>query len=280
MTPRNSFTAWLEEIRGASEAWPTQTIAITTEVRAGILEILRNRNVLTRSNQDLKRFAGVVAHEVKNHMHSALMALALIREQLGGMMSPALLELTSNGQDRLAELAKFTNEMLSFSQLENQNHETVVDMSAIVESVTRDQTLSGNADGVVISTGCLPKVVGEPSQLKHLISNLVRNAILHGRKSNRILRIEVGSRLQGSEDVIFVSDDGKGIAPEHRDRIFEYFYRGDSQSGGSGIGLSFCQQVVERAGHRIWIEDSPGDQGATFCFTVTVAGNGDVSSDS
>lgn len=164
--------------------------------------------------------------------------------------------------------------------VENQNRETVVDMSAIVESVTRDQTLSGNADGVVISTGCLPKVVGEPAQLKHLISNLVRNAILHGRKSDRILRIEVGSRLQGSEDVIFVSDDGKGIAPEHRDRIFEYFYRGDSQSGGSGIGLSFCQQVVERAGHRIWVEDSPGDQGATFCFTVTVAGDGDASSDS
>ena len=68
--------------------------------------------------------------------------------------------------------------------------------------------------------------------------------------------------------VIYVRDNGRGIAPENQARIFDYFYRGrESVTAGSGIGLAFCAQVIERQGNRIWVESEPGN-GATFYFTL------------
>ena len=75
--------------------------------------------------------------------------------------------------------------------------------------------------------------------------------------------------------VFRVRDTGIGIAPEHLPHLFERFYRADKSraraAGGSGIGLTIAQALVEAMGGRIWAE-SPGlDQGATFSFTLPLA---------
>jgi signal transduction histidine kinase len=60
-------------------------------------------------------------------------------------------------------------------------------------------------------------------------------------------------------------------ASQKRPRIFEYFYRAEpNQTAGSGIGLAFCAQVIERLGHKIWIEDTTDGKSIAFCFTVSL----------
>lgn len=66
-----------------------------------------------------------------------------------------------------------------------------------------------------------------------------------------------------------VADNGMGIHPNAHEQVFEIFHRlnPDGDVEGTGIGLGFCKQVIERHDGRIWVESAEG-AGATFCFTL------------
>jgi signal transduction histidine kinase len=81
-------------------------------------------------------------------------------------------------------------------------------------------------------------------------------------------QVKIGVRRDGAETVCYVRDNGIGVAPQHKDDIFDLFRQLDPSRGGTGIGLAVARRVVATHGGRIWLEpDSPG-QGSTFCFTL------------
>jgi signal transduction histidine kinase len=90
-----------------------------------------------------------------------------------------------------------------------------------------------------------------------------------------IERGEGGSEEGASEVCFAVEDQGRGIAPEKLDRIFERFQQGDASDsralGGTGLGLALSKSIVEQHGGRIWAESEPG-KGSRFLFTLPAAG--------
>ena len=110
----------------------------------------------------------------------------------------------------------------------------------------------------------LPTLTVDGVQLTQLFQNLIGNAIKF-RKPGQPCLIHVGAEQDEGQWVLFVRDNGIGIAPEQHERVFEIFQRLHSHEKypGTGIGLAICKRIVERHGGRIWVESQPG-QGATF----------------
>ena len=116
--------------------------------------------------------------------------------------------------------------------------------------------------------------MGDRAQLEQLLQNLVANA-LKFRADGRARR--VGARRERARTAmaqIAVADGGIGIAPEHRDHVFEMFQRLHDREAyeGTGIGLAICRKIVERHGGRIWVDEREGG-GTVFRFTLPVPGD-------
>jgi chemotaxis family two-component system sensor kinase Cph1 len=118
-----------------------------------------------------------------------------------------------------------------------------------------------------IAHGQLPTVSADGTQLVHLFQNLVGNALKFRGASPPKIRVD--ACREEDHWLFFVRDNGIGMDPEYRDRIFLIFQRlhARNEYPGTGIGLAICKKIVDRHGGRIWVESQPG-QGSTFYFTL------------
>jgi two-component system OmpR family sensor kinase len=98
----------------------------------------------------------------------------------------------------------------------------------------------------------------DPDLLAQVVRNLLSNAHRHAGPGGRVA---LSARAEGKRLLVTVDDDGPGIPPTERERVFDRFHRSeaarDRASGGSGLGLGIARSIVVRHGGRIWIEDSP-----------------------
>ena len=121
----------------------------------------------------------------------------------------------------------------------------------------------------------LPTIVGSAPELIRLFQNLIGNAIKY-RSPDRPPAIEIGCRLDQGQWLLWIKDNGTGIAACDRDRAFAVFQRlvGPDSCDGTGIGLAICRKIIEHHCGRIWIESEVGG-GSTFLFTLPQGGDGD-----
>ena len=113
----------------------------------------------------------------------------------------------------------------------------------------------------------LPTVKAGALQMELLIQNLLENAIRY-RKQGSPPKVRIYAEETRSHWVIFVADQGIGIAPEYHTKIFEPFQRLNRKNvPSSGIGLAICHKIVERHGGELRVASSAGE-GATFVFSV------------
>ena len=98
--------------------------------------------------------------------------------------------------------------------------------------------------------------------VERIVDNLVGNAIKHTPDG---ARISVVVSRDGADVLLAVEDAGPGVPREHHDSIFELFTRGpDATAPGTGIGLTIVSQFAAAHGGRAWLDDKPGNGGATF----------------
>jgi PAS domain S-box-containing protein len=117
----------------------------------------------------------------------------------------------------------------------------------------------------------MPTVYADYERTRAVLENLISNAVKYSPEGGII---RVAGRADGDRAIVSVSDQGIGIAPEERDKLFRRFYRVDNrlrrETQGAGLGLFLSKAIVEAQGGRIWVESQPG-RGARFSFTLPLA---------
>lgn len=150
------------------------------------------------------------------------------------------------------------------------------DCNKVLESAATALRGEIEASGATVTVqggeGSLPVVMGDVALLAQLFRNLLANALKY---VDRTPEIQISAVAQNGQWLFGFKDNGLGIAPEDRERIFEPLERAhrqvaDKGGKGTGLGLAICKKIVERHGGRIWIESVLGE-GSIIYFTLPKA---------
>jgi len=131
--------------------------------------------------------------------------------------------------------------------------------------VVADLQSTIDAQGAVVRAQPLPVVVGHRLQLERVLQNLVENSVKY--RGELPPRVTFNARRREGFWLLRCRDNGRGIPPKFRDRVFEPFARGTSAVPGSGLGMAICQRIIQAHGGKIWVEAS-GGKGTTLAFTL------------
>jgi PAS domain S-box-containing protein len=254
----------------------------------GAVAVSRDITELRRYETDLAVFAGVVAHDLKapltvvrGHCELAIDVL----DDASGEPAPAearqaLVRIT-RAVDRMSTMI---DTLLAYTTARDAPlHTRTVDLAALATEVIHDRIAHLPADDrPEVHVGELPPVSADPAMLRHVLENLVGNALKYVRPGHTP-RIEVtGTGAGAGLARIEVADRGIGIPDADKVAIFERFHRAHAGAGygGTGLGLAICKRIVERHGGDIAVADNPGG-GTRFAFTLpTPADSEPATSDS
>jgi PAS domain S-box-containing protein len=230
---------------------------------------LKSRLVkLQASNAELEQFAYVSSHDLQEPLRMVASYTQLLADRYGDKLDGDAKEFIGFAVDGAKRMQHLISDLLEFSRVRTRGEDfRPVALGDLVAGVCKDLEGAVAEAGAVITPEDLPTVQGDAAQLARLFQNLIGNAIKF--RDDEPPRIHIGAARDQGEWVVSVSDNGIGIAPEHRDRVFVIFQRLHSRSkfSGTGIGLAIAKRIVERHGGRIWVEPA-SPKGSTFRFTL------------
>ena len=226
---------------------------------------------LARSNADLQQFAYVASHDLQEPLRMVTTYMQILEEEYKGQLSADADRYIKYAVDGATRMGDLIDGLLGLSRVNTQKVQPVpTDCNELVGQVIADLGQVIEESGAVVTSGDLPVVSGDSTQLGQLFQNLISNGIKF--RGDAPARVHVEAQERGGEWVFSVRDNGIGIAPRHRERIFQMFQRLHTRAEypGTGIGLAICYKIVQSHGGRIWVESSVGE-GSTFYFTIPAA---------
>jgi len=261
---RDGAHIWVE-IRVTQVIWDGAPAALTTFV-----DITQRKNVDRMKND----FISTVSHELRTPLTSISGSLGLISAGMAGKVPEEahnLITIASSNSDRLVRLI---NDILDIEKIESGRMEIEffpVQVWSLMEMAAENNRGFAERFGIEIEIKGAPdnaKVLGGVDQLMQVFTNLLSNAI---KFSPLRSVIEIGAeRLPNGSIRFSVTDHGRGIPVEFRDRIFDKFTQadqGEQRQSGTGLGLSICKLLVERHNGKIGFS-SEVDRGTTFYFDL------------
>ena len=233
-------------------------------------EALTHQTVeLKRSNEELQQFAYIASHDLQEPLRMIASYLQLIEKRYKGQLDKDADEFIAFAVEGASRLQDMISGLLAYSRVQTKGKPLEeVNCSEVFGKAISNLKVAIEESGALITADRLPVVIGDPVQLVQVFQNLLSNSIKF--RAEGLPRVHVSAEKKGEESVFSVKDNGIGIAPEYRDRIFNIFQRLHGREyPGVGIGLSLCRRIVERHGGRIWFESEVG-KGTTFYFTIPI----------
>jgi two-component system sensor histidine kinase GlrK len=236
------------------------------------------RRELLDLEQQKNRFLRQVSHELKTPLTALREGAELLSEEAVGKLTPGQREITEIMRHNSVELQKLIEALLSFGA--SQFRKVAVDLEPVeirqvVERVVADHSLAIRSRGLTMDLSVQDVMISADSEkLRVVLDNLVSNAVKFSPSGGVI---EIMGRVDSEVIQLDVIDQGPGIPPADRERIFEPFYQGRNEGAGpvrgTGIGLSVVKEYVFGHGGSIEVVDSRS--GAHLRVRLPLAGSGE-----
>ncbi len=239
---------------------------------------IRQREELTRSNEELQQFAFIASHDLQEPLRK----ITAFGDRLKATCESAL---TDKGQDYLQRMQNAAERMQSLIEdLLNLSRITTraqpfakVNLAQITQEVLSDLEIRITQTEARIEVGELPNIEADALQMRQLLQNLISNALKFHRENEPPV-IKIYSKTQPNKQLssdwcqIIVEDSGIGFNEKYLDRIFNVFQRlhGRTEYEGTGMGLAISRKIVERHQGTITAKSEP-EKGASFIVTLKIS---------
>jgi signal transduction histidine kinase len=250
---------------------------------------------LERSNEEVKNFAYIVAHDLrvplvnlKGYSSELRTALGVIGANLDAALPhlaqekqtevaialhedvPEALEFIINSVSRMDS---FINAVLLLSRLGRRYLKPEsLDMTTLIQPIVETMAHQIQERGITLTVAPLPEVIADRTSMEQIMGNILGNAVKY-LDPERPGQIEVTAQANGAETTFRIRDNGRGVAADDMEKVFAPFRRaGKQDTPGEGMGMAYVQTLVRRLGGRIWCESEIG-KGTTFTFTISNISN-------
>ncbi|MDP4088164.1 MAG: ATP-binding protein [Bacillota bacterium] len=252
--------------------WPTEKVLrikvadiVNESQLIGTVAVVHDITDIRRLENIRSEFVANVSHELKTPLTSIMGFAETLRDVDDEENKQKFLDIINNEAERLTRLI---NDILTLSDLETHRKEVseVIDINNSISEVYNlmKNTAQAKSIKLVLEPGEAQNLHGSSDKFKQMLINLVDNAIKYSEKGDSV---EIGSRTEEGQCVIWVQDTGTGIPKEHIPRLFERFYRVDKARsrarGGTGLGLAIVKHIVLTFHGTIEVESEVG-KGSKF----------------
>lgn len=263
--------------RSGAEVWLGVTCSFERDPDGrvtGTIAVMRDIGRRKRIDQAKSEVISAVAHELRSPLTSVKgFTSTLLRrwDRFDDEAKKHLLATINADADRVTRLI---GELLDVSRLEAGRLpllRRMVQLSDVASRVVeRIRPQAQNHELAYEFPEHFPQVYADPDKIEQVLTNLVENAVKYTAGG----QVRVLGSLHDSTVQVAVSDEGQGVAAEHRFQVFQRFFRqrDDASNPGTGLGLYISKGLVEAHGGRIWV-DSADTGGAVFTFTLPRAEN-------
>jgi signal transduction histidine kinase len=228
---------------------------------------------LAAADRQKSEFLAMVSHELRTPLTAVKGFVDTVLLHWDRLSEERRRELLTRASGNADELARLVGQLLDFARVEADRVEVSPEPMATAEAiggVLRDLAPVVDDHRVELDVEPGLMMLADPDAFSRVLVNLLTNAVKFSAPGSRVA---IEAVREGDDVVVSVADEGVGIAPEDRARIFDRFYQSadtELSRRGTGIGLAIARRFTELQGGRIWVESEPG-RGSTFSFTVPVA---------
>jgi signal transduction histidine kinase len=256
------------EVEERTEAL-TNTLSLLQESKENLK---KHTQLLEKSNKELTDFAHIASHDLKAPIRGIISFTQLFERRNKAKFDDVDREYFDFIKNNARHSAQLIEAILNYSKIDKNLGESVsVDLNNAVFVVEMNlKSLMQEHNAEVISE-ILPPIKAHSSLIVQLLQNLIGNGIKYNKSDKP--SVKIGSKTTGRNETLFyVKDNGIGIASENHEKVFGMFSRlhGQAEYEGTGIGLAFCQRIVETYDGIIYVESEVG-QGTTVYFTLPKA---------
>lgn len=260
----------ITEIKNAEKELRQYWKSLEEQVELRTEELAKRTEELSNSNADLKQFAYVASHDLREPLRMITSFLQLLEQRYKDHLDQDAIEFIGFAVNGARRLDKMIMDLLEYSSVANKEMMFEdVDLEEVLYHVNTNLKVLIDENKATITFDSLPTVKGDAYQMILLFQNLISNSIKYRREDAP--KINIIADKEADRYVFSVKDNGMGIDSNYLEGIFNIFKRlhTHEEYEGTGIGLAIAQRIVHQHDGKIWAESELGE-GTTFYFILPV----------